>query len=351
MNHWLITDKGDPAARRLVDGEWPDLDNKPHYSRQTPGSTFFTRNGQNLVFITADTRAVWVTFRPTPGKAVRADKLDAWECALFRNEGPLLSSELIGEAVRCSVALWGVVPKDGFITYVKPGAVRTSRLKRRGKDFQRPPGYCYLKAGWTVVGQSRDGKPMLRAPAVTEVQDWRDWGWHGQRGGLLRRGLESGSVVTMTKKHLSPVQVANKVRGGSGEYVGRPSPLGNPYRLDSDGDRDQVCDQYEEWFQAQYAACNEAFMAELLRLLDKYVVEGQLSLLCWCAPKRCHAGTIARFIEKEAMNQGHAVDSAGVSLTSSEVEALSALFRGRCLVPVREWSTETAVLLAKLRLD
>lgn len=70
---WLITDKGDPDARRLVDGELDDLNNVPHYSRQTVGARQFTRNGQNLVFLTADARAVWVTFRPTPGKAVRQD--------------------------------------------------------------------------------------------------------------------------------------------------------------------------------------------------------------------------------------------------------------------------------------
>lgn len=103
--HWLITDKGDPDARALVDGEVTT--GIPHYSRQSPGSRLFTRNGQNLVFITEDKLAVWVTFRPTPGKATRSDKLDAWECALFRNDGPYKSSVLIREAVLLSCAIWG----------------------------------------------------------------------------------------------------------------------------------------------------------------------------------------------------------------------------------------------------
>lgn len=97
--YWEITDKGDPDALALVDGVTELIKGrsgfgKPHYSRQQPGTRFFTRNGQNLVFITPDKLAVWVTFRPTPGKAVRPDKRDAWECSMFRNEGPILSSLL-----------------------------------------------------------------------------------------------------------------------------------------------------------------------------------------------------------------------------------------------------------------
>lgn len=169
--HWLMTDKGDQDVRALAD---------IHYSRQTPGSRQFTRNGQNLVFVTADDLAGWVTFRPAPGKAVRADGLDAWECALFANHGSVLSSKLIREAVVLSVALWGPVPADGFITYVKPDAIKNKGL----------PGYCFRRAGWKRVGAAKDGKPMFRAPRVDGVPDWHDWSWKGARGGKLRRELE-----------------------------------------------------------------------------------------------------------------------------------------------------------------
>lgn len=65
MMNWLITDKGDQDVRLLAD---------EHYTRQTPGALSFTRNGQNLVFVTPDLLAGWVTFRPTPGKAQRQDR-------------------------------------------------------------------------------------------------------------------------------------------------------------------------------------------------------------------------------------------------------------------------------------
>lgn len=178
--NWLITDKGDPDARALVDGE--SVGKLPHYSRQTPGARLFTRNGQNLVFLTDDARAVWVTFRPTPGKAKRADGLDAWERALFRNEGPVLSSQLIREAVSLSWALWGVPPPDGLITFVRPDRVASGLA-----------GYCFRRAGWRRVGYSKDGKPMFRAPRIPAVPDWRAWAWRGERGGILRRALEGAS--------------------------------------------------------------------------------------------------------------------------------------------------------------
>lgn len=178
---WFITDKGDPAARRLVDGE--TTNGRPHYSRQTPGALQFTRNGQNLVFITEDLLAVWVTFRPTPGVATRPDKLDGWECALFRNEGPEKSSSLIREAVMLSWALWGRPGKDGLFTYVKPECVGQGRE-------DHVVGYCYRRAGWRRVGYDSKGKPRFKAPAPHVLPNPSLWQWKQDRNGKLRRELE-----------------------------------------------------------------------------------------------------------------------------------------------------------------
>ncbi len=167
---WLITDKGDQDVRRLADR---------HYTRQTPGNIRFTRNGQNLVFITPDLMAGWVTFRPTPGKAVRPDGRDAWECALFRNEGPRRSSDLIREAVELSVALWGDIPRDGFLTYVDPAKVNSEI-----------PGYCFIRAGWKRVGTDRRGeKPLFRARPPSGVRPWSAWAFREGRGGKLRAAI------------------------------------------------------------------------------------------------------------------------------------------------------------------
>lgn len=176
--HWLITDKGDQDARALLDGE--SIGKRPHYSRRTPGNRQFCRNGQNLVFLTADTRALWVTFRPTLGKARRMDGLDAWECAVFRNEGSARSSALIREAVMLTWALWGPPPADGLITFVRPECVASGLA-----------GYCFRRAGWRRTGFGADGKPRFRSPRLPGAPDWRSWSWRGERGGKLRRELEA----------------------------------------------------------------------------------------------------------------------------------------------------------------
>ncbi len=166
-HRWLVTDKGDQDARRLAD---------EHYSRQRRGAPQFTRNGQNLVFITPDLRAAWVTHRPAPGVAERPDKLQAWECTLFRNTGPTRSSLLIREAVLLTAALWGEFPPDGLITHVDPSKVRGEI-----------PGYCFRRAGWRHVGTSGHGALMrFRAPRPS----WRAWAWRGDRGGKLRLALD-----------------------------------------------------------------------------------------------------------------------------------------------------------------
>lgn len=165
---WLVTDKGDQDARHIADR---------HYSRQTHGDPRFTRNGQNLVLVTRELTALWVTHRPAPGKAQRPDGQDAWECTMFRREGgEHRASDMIREAVLCTVAFWGPIPPDGFLTYVDPAKV--------GSEV---PGYCFRRAGWKRRGTSRDGKPCFVAPRPRTTPDRSAWSWRSTRGGKLRR--------------------------------------------------------------------------------------------------------------------------------------------------------------------
>lgn len=114
---WLITDKGDQNVRRLIDGE--TTGEPPHYSRQSPGNLQYARNGENLVFVTADLLAAWITFRPREGKAKRMDGLDAWECTCFCNRGPVRASLLVREATALTWALWGRPPR--WVDYLHQG--------------------------------------------------------------------------------------------------------------------------------------------------------------------------------------------------------------------------------------
>lgn len=108
--------------------------------------------------------------------------------------------------------------------------------------------------------------------------------------------------------------------------VDRASVLGNPFKMDNENDRDIVCERYEMYFKgmtsnnetliheayeqdnyclnariATNIAINgrhEEFMNELRRLYRIHKQYGKLNLFCWCAPKRCHAETIKKFLEK-----------------------------------------------------
>ncbi len=71
---------------------------------------------------------------------------------------------------------------------------------------------------------------------------------------------------------------------GEAIYCGRGSPWGNPYVIDKDGTRDEVCDKFD---------------LNILPTLDVRVLKGA-NLICFCKhpgdknPLRCHCDGILR---------------------------------------------------------
>ena len=112
-----------------------------HYSRQKAGTPQFVAPGRNLVLLTQSADALWVSLDQ---KHATHAWPGAWICSLFRNEGCHLSSEMIREAVAATRAQWGDPPRQGFLTFVDPEAVRSQN-----------PGYCFKVAGWETVGNTR----------------------------------------------------------------------------------------------------------------------------------------------------------------------------------------------------
>lgn len=80
-------------------------------------------------------------------------------------------------------------------------------------------------------------------------------------------------------------------------YVGRPSPLGNPFAMRSEAQRAEVCEKYATWF-AHKVAINDPRVMNELRRLYRLAQQGDLTLGCYCAPKRCHAETIKNFLDQ-----------------------------------------------------
>lgn len=78
-------------------------------------------------------------------------------------------------------------------------------------------------------------------------------------------------------------------------YVGRPSILGNPFKIGPDGDRDTVIAKYKSWILDQIET-NSAVRARLVRIKE-LAEKGDVVLTCWCAPLKCHADVIKSLIE------------------------------------------------------
>ena len=124
---WQVRTRFDAAAIALADR---------HYSRRPSkrGSNQVGGVGRTLTLVSPCERALWVTrylLKPM-------DNLDAWRNTYFHNEGARLSSELIAEAMRITLLLWGEPPGDGWVTWIDTRKVRATTN----------PGYCFKKAGW-----------------------------------------------------------------------------------------------------------------------------------------------------------------------------------------------------------
>ena len=102
----------------------------------------------------------------------------------------------------------------------------------------------------------------------------------------------------------SSIRVVNKrTHKGEGVYIGRPSVLGNPFshlsgtladfKVDT---RDEAIDLYREWL-IDHIQADTPQRRELYRLVEIYERTGSLTLICCCAPKRCHGQVIAEVIE------------------------------------------------------
>jgi hypothetical protein len=135
----------------------------------------------------------------------------------------------------------------------------------------------------------------------------------GKQGGIGASWKEERVTIHKSSDGKWTVRVASRRAGemapaGSGEnwvYVGRPSrrgaytmglgpdgELGNPWSTPRDGTRDQVCDRYEKWLRVEYE--NTPRRKESVdRLVRSLRHHGNLTLVCWCSPERCHADFLA----------------------------------------------------------
>ncbi|HEY5420157.1 MAG TPA: hypothetical protein VIL10_05435 [Marmoricola sp.] len=139
--NWLPSHRADPRAYALYRRHYSAVKN----ARGRARTDNFMGPGETMVLLTAGCDAVFA-WQCNVG-APRLDGQEGVCCTIFRNEGPLLSSGLIGEA--CELA-WGRWPGSRLFTYVDTAAVKSAN-----------PGYCFLVAGFRRAGRSKVRKLLL----------------------------------------------------------------------------------------------------------------------------------------------------------------------------------------------
>lgn len=70
--------------------------------------------------------------------------------------------------------------------------------------------------------------------------------------------------------------------------VDRSTKWGNPFVMHTESERDEVCQKFEDFVEAN-PGIKDAIRAEL---------RGK-DLACWCHPKNCHARTLMRIANEE----------------------------------------------------
>ena len=109
---------------------------------------------------------------------------------------------------------------------------------------------------------------------------------------------------------MGKVTVVNKYKEPDHIYCGRGSALGNPFVLGRDGDRDAVCNKYEEWFyqnvhEDKFLSYIEDYgvtldpIHKMLCNIYEDAERRDINLGCFCAPQRCHCDTIKNFIDNK----------------------------------------------------
>lgn len=142
--HWYLTKDGDASCLALYER---------HYScpvrRGKRKQQQFVGPGEAIVLRTGDADAVfvWRRFIDDSGQT-------GINCAVFRNESKIRSSELIRQACAIADHVW---PNQRHYTFV-------DKAKIRGTN----PGFCFMAAGWRRNGITKGGLIILeRQPLDT----------------------------------------------------------------------------------------------------------------------------------------------------------------------------------------
>src|SRR5512146_1615589 len=131
LGNWFGVKDGNSLARAIFDRHY-----SRHFYKDGRKPKLFVGPGEKMVLVTPDFSAlfIWRKFKSADGQA-------GVNCAVFRNESNILSSQLILEAEDLARQRW---PNERFYTYVAPKKILSAN-----------PGYCFKMAGWHECGRTK----------------------------------------------------------------------------------------------------------------------------------------------------------------------------------------------------
>jgi hypothetical protein len=135
--YWWLTKDGDTDCLALYERHY-----SCHHYKDGRIRNRFAGPGEKIVLRTehADACFVWRKFIDGSGQ-------QGINCAFFRNESPIQSSQLIRQADAIADFVW---PGSRHYTYVNAKAVQS-----------RNPGFCFIAAGWRRCGVTKSRKLLI----------------------------------------------------------------------------------------------------------------------------------------------------------------------------------------------
>lgn len=135
-HYWILSSDGSPAGYALYRKHYSSAKNK------RPKKKLFVGPGEKLVLLGWMCNAVfaWRKFLDDSGQ-------QGVNCAVFRNESPHRSSDMILEAMDYA---WDKWPGERLYTTVNAAKIRSTN-----------PGYCFQMAGWRKCGRTKNGLLVL----------------------------------------------------------------------------------------------------------------------------------------------------------------------------------------------
>lgn len=86
-------------------------------------------------------------------------------------------------------------------------------------------------------------------------------------------------------------------------YVGRNSPLGNPFKVKHSDERAECIERYKDWLCLKIFKKDPEIRQQLNTIVKKHL-EGNVNLMCWCKPMACHADFIKKIVELKLTYKG-----------------------------------------------